>query len=93
MIAFTNTTTKGVELWIIDVVIAKARKLTDDNLNANLGNPFTWYRDNSALLIKVLPADRPKLIDPKQSLPTGPTVSMSDGKVSQNRTYQDLLKK
>ena len=92
MIAFTNTTTKGVELWIIDVATAKARKLTDDNLNANLGNPFTWYRDNSALLIKVLPADRPKLIDPKQSLPTGPTVSMSDGKVSQNRTYQDLLK-
>jgi dipeptidyl aminopeptidase/acylaminoacyl peptidase len=39
-----------------------------------------------------LPADRPDLLDPAKDLPTGPIVSSSDGKVSQNRTYQDLLK-
>src|SRR5574343_291644 len=90
-IAFTNTTKKGVELWIIDVPNQIARKITEDNLNANLGSPYTWHNNNE-LLIKVLPKNRPALIDTKKDLPTGPTVSTSDGSKSQNRTYQDLLK-
>ena len=91
-ISFTNTTATGVELWILDVVSAKATKLTEPILNANLGNPISWMNDNETLLIKVLPKNRPSLIDSKKDMPTGPTVSTSDGKVSQNRTYQDLLK-
>jgi len=42
--------------------------------------------------VRVIPANRPPLIDPKKELPKGPIVSVADGKVSQNRTYQDLLK-
>lgn len=91
-ISFTNTTATGVELWVIDVATAKASKLTEAILNANLGNPISWMKDSDKLLIKVLPKDRKALIDSKTDLPTGPTVSTSDGKVSQNRTYQDLLK-
>lgn len=91
-IAFTNTTNKGVELWIIDVASAAAKKITSDNLNANLGSPFNWMKDNENLLIKVLPQNRPALIDGKKDLPKGPTVSVSDGSKSQNRTFQDLLK-
>ncbi|MBL7887744.1 MAG: prolyl oligopeptidase family serine peptidase [Flavobacterium sp.] len=91
-IAFTNTTNKGVELWIIDVASASAKKITSDNLNANLGSPFNWMNDNETLLIKVLPQNRPALIDGKKDLPKGPTVSVSDGSKSQNRTFQDLLK-
>ncbi|HCQ12128.1 prolyl oligopeptidase family serine peptidase [Flavobacterium sp.] len=91
-IAFTNTTNSGVELWIIDVASAVANKITSDNLNANLGSPFSWMKDNETLLVKVLPKNRPALIDEKKDLPKGPTVSVSDGSKSQNRTYQDLLK-
>lgn len=91
-VAFTNTTNKGVELWIIDVATASAKKITSDNLNANLGSPFNWMKDNETLLIKVLPQNRPALIDGKKDLPKGPTVSVSDGSKSQNRTFQDLLK-
>lgn len=91
-IAFTNTTASGVELWVIDVVSASAKKITSDNLNANLGSPFNWMKDNESLLVKVLPKNRPSLIDLKKDLPKGPTVSVSDGAKSQNRTYQDLLK-
>lgn len=91
-IAFTNTTNLGVELWVIDVATAMAKKLTIDNLNANLGNPFNWMNDNETLLVKVLPKNRPALIDSKKDLPKGPIVSVSDGSISQNRTYQDLLK-
>lgn len=91
-IAFTNTTLTGVELWVIDVATAQAKKLTEANLNANLGSPYSWHRDSKGLLVRVIPANRPPLIDPKKELPKGPIVSVADGKVSQNRTYQDLLK-
>lgn len=91
-IAFTHTTNSGVELWVIDVATSSAKKITSDNLNANLGSPFNWMKDNENLLIKVLPQNRPALIDSKKDLPNGPTVSLSDGSKSQNRTFQDLLK-
>ncbi|MBN8642310.1 MAG: prolyl oligopeptidase family serine peptidase [Flavobacteriales bacterium] len=91
-IAFTHTTNSGVELWVIDVVTASAKKITSDNLNANLGSPFNWMKDNETLLVKVLPKNRPALVDIKKDLPKGPTVSISDGSKSQNRTFQDLLK-
>jgi len=91
-IAFTNTTITGVELWIIDVVTATAKKITFDNLNANLGSPYSWMNDNQTLLVKVLPKNRTALVNEKKDLPKGPTVSVSDGSKSQNRTYQDLLK-
>jgi dipeptidyl aminopeptidase/acylaminoacyl peptidase len=91
-IAFTHTTQTGVELWIIEVETAMAKKITSDNLNANLGNPYNWMNDNQTLLVKMLPKVRPPLINDKKELPKGPTVSVSDGSKSQNRTYQDLLK-
>lgn len=91
-IAFTHTTATGVELYVLDIASAKATKLTDANLNANMGSPFSWYRDNQSLLVKMLPKNRPALIDAKKDLPKGPTVSSSDGTKSSNRTYQDLLK-
>lgn len=91
-IAFTHTTTKGVELWVLDVAKASAKKLCDGILNANMGTLFSWLSDNEHLLIKVLPKNRPALIDTKKALPTGPTFSKSDGSKSQNRTYSDMLK-
>lgn len=91
-IAFTNTAETGVELWAIDVVSAKATKLTEANCNSNIGSPFSWYQDSQNLLVYLIPANRPQLIDNKKDLPQGPIVSTADGKVSQNRTYQDLLK-
>lgn len=91
-LAFTNTTAKGVELWILDLASNTAKKITEDNLNANIGAPYVWMKDSETLLVRQIPANRNALIDDKKTFPTGPTVSSSDGKVSQNRTYQDLLK-
>lgn len=91
-IAFSNTTNSGVALWVIDIASAKATQLIDDNVNANLGNPFSWYKDNENILVKMLPKNRPDLLDDKKDLPKGPIVSNADGSISQNRTYQDLLK-
>lgn len=92
-IAFTHTNQTGNELWILDLKTAVATRLTDAVLNANLGNPITWYKDGKKLLIKVIPANKPALINAQKAIPTGPIVSESEaGIVSQNRTYQDLLK-
>lgn len=91
-VAFTNTTAKGVELWVVNVQERQAKKLSADNLNANMGNPYTWYKDSQKLLIERLPENRNPLIDGRKDLPKGPIVSNSTGEVSQLRTYQDLLK-
>ena len=92
-VAFTNTTQKGVELWVLDVEAASAKKVSDDNLNANMGQPYIWQPDGSGFLVKVLPDDRQPLIDKSQAIPSGPRVSVNQAGVkAQNRTYQDLLK-
>ena len=90
--AFTNTTDKGVEVWVLDLEKAQARKLTDANVNANMGDAINWFKDGESLLIKMLPDDRQALINSDEAVPTGPTISTNDGKKAQNRTYQDLLK-
>ena len=91
-IAFTNTVSEGVELWYVNMNSKSAHKLTDPVLNANMGESVNWMADNSTILTSFLPEDRPELTDASTSVPTGPTISVNDGKKAQNRTYQDLLK-
>jgi dipeptidyl aminopeptidase/acylaminoacyl peptidase len=89
--AFTQTTDAGVEVWVLDIPMATVRKLTDARVNANMGDVINWFEDSEAILVKMISADRKKLIDTKKAVPTGPTISVADGKKAQNRTYQDLL--
>jgi len=91
-VAFTHTGDDGVELWVLDLKAALARRLSKVRLNANLGIPYTWTADSQAILAKVVPKTRAALIEAENSVPTGPTVSDSQGEKAQNRTYQDLLK-
>jgi dipeptidyl aminopeptidase/acylaminoacyl peptidase len=91
-IAFTHTSARGVELWVLDLTNNTAKQLSSLILNANLGNPISWFKDGKSLLVRSLPADRKPLIDTKTTLPEGPIVTVSDGSKAQNRTYQDLLK-
>lgn len=90
--AFTNTTLEGVELWILDITKASVSKITEDNINANMGSSFIWFKDSEHLLVRFIPDDKKKLIE-ANAIPTGPTISENTGgKKAQNRTYQDLLK-
>ncbi|OXA71520.1 S9 family peptidase [Flavobacterium aquidurense] len=91
-VLFSHTTNSGVELWVLDVATAKATKLTDATVNANLGNPFSWFLDSETILVKMLPKNRKPLLDSKKDLPTGPIISSTAGTKSQNRTYPDMLK-
>ena len=90
-IAMTHTTKTGVELWVLDLKTRQAKKLTEARLNANMGDVINWFKDNSAVIVKMLPDDRKELINTQSAVPEGPTVSVSEGSMAQNRTYQDLL--
>jgi len=91
-IAFTNTTSKGVELWVFDLEKVSVKKLTQANVNANLGDVINWFQDGQSLLVKMVSKNKKELINTKNAVPSGPTISVNDGKKAQNRTYQDLLK-
>ncbi|RFC53356.1 alpha/beta hydrolase family protein [Brumimicrobium aurantiacum] len=90
-LAFTHTTSKGVELWVLDVAAAKATKLTEANVNANIGDAINWFADGKSILVKMVSSKKEDLINTKTAVPNGPTISVNDGKKAQNRTYQDLL--
>lgn len=92
MIACLNTTSTGVEVWVLNIAKAKVTKITEATVNANMGSTLNWFDNNQHLLVKMLPKDRKSLINTAVAVPTGPTVSVSDGSKAQNRTYQDLLK-
>ncbi|MEM1405422.1 MAG: prolyl oligopeptidase family serine peptidase [Bacteroidota bacterium] len=92
MMSFTHTTSTGVEVWVLDIAGASAKKLTGPEVNANMRTPVAWFADSKALLVKMLPPDRKALINTASAVPQGPTVSVSAGAKAQNRTYQDLLK-
>ncbi|MBW8243846.1 prolyl oligopeptidase family serine peptidase [Muricauda oceani] len=91
-IAFTNTTSNGVEVMVLDLKSAKATAITETNVNANMRDIINWFKDGESVLVKMLPDDRKPLINTNEAVPEGPTISTNDGKKAQNRTYQDLLK-
>ena len=89
--AFTNTIEDGVQVWVLDLETATAKRVTEAFVNANMGNPISWFKDGESLLVNMLPATRKELVNTAEAVPTGPTISTSDGSKAQNRTYQDLL--
>lgn len=91
-IACLNTTSEGVEVWILDIEKAQVTKVTPASVNANMGDAINWFKDSNAILVKMLPTSRNTLINTAEAVPVGPTISVSDGAKAQNRTYQDLLK-
>ncbi len=89
--AFTQTTATGVEAWVLDIVSAKATRLTEATVNANTEDVINWFEGSDAFLLKMISPERKPLIDVAHAVPTGPTISVADGTKAQNRTYQDLL--
>ena len=90
-IAFTNTSSDGVKLWVLNLESRSLVKLSDLKLNSNIRDVINWLND-SEILIKVIPDNKKELIDQSGIVPLGPTISSNDGENAQNRTYQDLLK-
>lgn len=90
--AFTHTAKESVEIWVLDIPTAKAMRIIEARINANMGGVINWFEDSQSLLVKMISPGRKPLIDVAHAIPTGPTISVADGRKAQNRTYQDLLK-
>ncbi len=89
-IAFTHTTGKQVDLYVIDIATKKASKLNKQALNTVLGNAYTWV-DDVTILYKA--ATQPAANAPKKPItPKGPTIQQNLGKTAPSPTYQDLIK-
>ena len=91
-LAFTNTTSFGVEVWVLDLNSNLSKKLTEPKVNANFRDVINWFEDSKSILVKMIPNTKQDIINTEESIPIGPIVSINDGKKAQNRTYQDLLK-
>lgn len=89
-VAFTNTTTTGIELWVADAVKGEARKIPDIVLNGVLGDTIDWMPDGQTLICRTVPAARGRAPLPPAA-PSGPIIQESIGKTAPVRTYQDLL--
>lgn len=89
-IAFTQTTQKGVDLYVIDLTTKKAVKTNKVFLNVVLGSGLTWLNDQT-LIYRT--ATQPAAAAPKKPLmPKGPTIQQNLGKAAPSATYQDLIK-
>jgi dipeptidyl aminopeptidase/acylaminoacyl peptidase len=88
-LALTVICENGIELWLVDVATAVARRLTAPILNAVLGEPIGWI-DDSTLIVRRVPAGRGS--PPTTStVPTAPVVQENLGRRAASRTYDGLL--
>ena len=89
-LAFVNTTTKGLELWVVDARTTQARRLVGPELNGTLGSPFDWMPDGASLLVRrIVPGRAAAPATPR--VPSGPVIQESTGRGAPVRTFQDLL--
>lgn len=88
-LAFTQTESNGISLWVVDMITYEAKKLTEPILNQVFGNSVAWLPDNS-IIIKAVNPSRGAI--PKAPLaPAGPVIQETSGNAAPSRTYQDLL--
>ncbi len=88
-LAVTLVGATGLELWLVDVAAAAARRVTEPVLNGVFGEPIVWL-DAGTLLIRRVPAGRgPAPLAPR--VPAGPIVQESSGRRAGARTYDGLL--
>lgn len=80
----------GLELWVVDVKTAAARKVTEPVINAVFGAGYDWLPDGSGLLVQAVVAGR-GAPPAAGATPAGPTIQESKGRTAAIRTYQDLL--
>jgi dipeptidyl aminopeptidase/acylaminoacyl peptidase len=89
-LGFTHTTPTGLELWVVDLATALARRLTEPLLNGTYGTPYRWL-SNQELVCKFVPSDRGEA-PVKSPIPTAPIVQENLGKRTPSRTFINLLK-
>jgi dipeptidyl aminopeptidase/acylaminoacyl peptidase len=89
-IAFTNTTNRRVDLYVIDVATQQASKVNKAALNTIVGVACQWIDDKTLLYPTVTqPA---AAAPPKQLVPNGPAIQENLGKSAPSATFEDLIR-
>ncbi|MFA6087842.1 prolyl oligopeptidase family serine peptidase [Mucilaginibacter sp.] len=91
-IAFTQTGTKSVDLYVINLLTQKAVRANRAPLNTVIaqGGAVVWT-DNHTMLYRT--ALKPASAAPaRPPVPKGPTIQQSLGKAAPSATYEDLIK-
>lgn len=89
-IAFTNTTNRQVDLYVIDIVAQRASKVNTTPLNTILGISGQWL-DEKTLLYAI--RTKPATAAPARKLvPDGPAIQENLGKSAPSATFEDLIK-
>ncbi len=87
-LAVTVTLPQRLELWVVEVASARARRLTDRALNGVVDTP-TWV-DDATLVVSLLPAGR-GAAPAAPTVPGGPVVQENLTGKRPARTYADML--
>ncbi len=90
-VAFTHDDAARVELWLLDVAAARARRVDAGAVNDAIAQPLQWLPDSSALLVTLVPQDL-GAAPAGPLVPAGPTIQENIGKTAPSATFQDLLK-
>ena len=88
--AFVMDAKNGLELWVVDVKAATARKVSDVAVSGVFGSGYDWLPDGSGFLVQAVAPGR-GAPPTKDLTPAGPTIQESKGRTAAIRTYQDLL--
>jgi len=97
--AFTNTTPKGIELWIADTATGKTRQLQAVQVNGVMSgisprrsgrSDIQWTPDSKALLVELVRANRGAPPTAPET-PPGPHVQESLGNAAPVVTHEDML--
>jgi hypothetical protein len=91
-LAFLNTRSDGIELWVANATTGDAKKVSGTaRLNAAAGDPCDWLADNKTVVCKIVPLGRgPAPAD--VHVPSGPNVQENEGKTAQSATYEDMIR-
>jgi dipeptidyl aminopeptidase/acylaminoacyl peptidase len=90
-VAFTSDTHDRVELWILSVADAAAKRVGNVALNdATRGAPFSWIGNDGLVAVVAASTRGEKPVEPL--VPSSPIIQENKGKEAPARTYQDLLK-
>lgn len=90
-IAFTQTSNKGIELWVADLKTQEAKRLSNEFINGIYGTSFIWRPDGKAILAQCVLKNTQNLKD-SVKVNSGPIIQENIGKSTPARTFQDLLK-
>jgi dipeptidyl aminopeptidase/acylaminoacyl peptidase len=87
--AFVHSTNTVIDLYVVDLMTRKARKINQQPLNLVQGGSFRWVHNDLLLYKTIVPG---KALTATPGAPAGPVVQENLGRAAASRTYQDLIR-